>query len=311
MSGDLCRLRALRVLALVPLLFARTPSADPFPSNHERLFYEALHRQDAAQASDHFREILRTPKKFQYLDEYHAADLRLYLDTLSCKTPRPDLTHSIAFVFVEEIDATFQQPHKGKTVPVHVRGRYSEAAAAAARPSVDLFSRFYACSPDFKIAFSPQYVRHQDIKLTEIRTVPFREKGQIALNLPVLANSEAKAFVKSRLDDFDLFVFVIPSEQKGLSTASLMTFKDAAGRSVRRGVVVIGTERIRVTQTLIHEVFHILEQASGNSAYHLYETKQKQNWPPWYFGGGQLTYYRGFLKALKDRNETAKLRLRQ
>lgn len=295
------------------LLFCTVPggiAASPYQSEDERGFYEALHAGDRTVATNRFHSILKTPKKFQYIDEYQADDLPIYLDTLSCENTTPDLAYAIAFIYVEEIDARYDQPHKGTTVPVSVQGRYSDGATVGISDSVNLSSRFYACSPDVKIHFTPHFLRAPQVKLTEIRTKPFRETGQIALNLPILANTEAKTFVEKHLDEFDFFVFVIPSERKGLSTASMKVFKNAEGKSARRGIITIGIERIRVTQTLIHEIFHVLEQAAGNRVPHLYETKQKKSWPKWYTGKGQLNYYRGFLKDVWHKKGAAALKLR-
>lgn len=284
---------AIALLGFILFTICWTSSfPETFINNDERLFYEALYTSDSERALAHFNRFIKktSQKNFNYDMEYHPHDIQVYLKAIELKPVKTLGQISIAVLFVNEIDAQYTRPNGAE---VAIKGKY-KSNIEKIRRSLQLFSRVLSSLFHNKIAVTFDFHILKGSIIKKVKVTPYRKTGQISLSVNPGSITPYPSVLKHSVAKYDTFIIVLPTNQKGLSRSGLVRF----GKKTPRGLIIIGSERILIPHTLIHEYFHIIEHTYNFRKPHLYEKRNQRKWPNWYKGEGQLSYYKKFVENI-------------
>lgn len=295
------------IVLLQQALFARSY----YINELEEKFYSSLYNNELVKAQSFFDQFIKTtsPKSFNYKNEYSPGDIQIYLDAVKSYKQAGTKKINAAVLYIERVDFRYTN---SKGEPRHVTGQF-DGDIQKAEQSLQLFSKVISFYTENQVDMTFHPVFLKGTTLEKVKVIPYRETGQISLIASPLSIVPYPAFFYENAHKYDLFIIVIPSNQRGLSSAGLVSFKNAAldSMSPKRGLIIISNERIMIPQTLVHEYLHIVESIFSVKEKHFYEEKNKKNWPSWYTGEGQLTYYKHFFKNIVLKNDFKKLLLVQ
>lgn len=156
--------------------------------------------------------------------------------------------------------------------------------------------------------------------VTEISHNKWERKNEISqVYQPVLETSQpyniGEILFKNR-NNYDTICYITPSQNTPIEAiGGLIPLKYVPYimYGVNRGMISTGSELMFTYKTIIHEFFHIVE-GLYNKDYklisHVYLDVNKNYWPSWYNGEGELIYYKYIFENVISKDNYKKLHIR-
>lgn len=266
-------------------------------NDNEKLFYFYLYNNKIDDAEKVFKEFINTTpiNKFNYEKEYSLNDFQHYKDSLTPKNiiNNNPIKYVITVIWINEINTKYINSNGEEVI---IRGVFNENINDY-NNSLMLFSKVIEMffKNNIKIEIKKEFLPDTIIK--EVKTIKYRNSNQISLTISPSKIEPYPKYISKYLDYTDVFILVLPTEQKGLSSAGLVSYS-YSNKSYKKGTIVISKNRLLIPQTLIHEFIHVIEQKFKIPEKHFYEDFYKEKWPKWYKGEGQLTYYKNFIEKI-------------